>query len=66
MTHLSRFFGTEASLVDHYEQWAKRGAGFLAVYSSAESDATGIAGLLGPHKPMAAHWFMPAFIRHMV
>jgi hypothetical protein len=66
MTQLSRILDTEASLVDHYEHWAEKDSGFLLVYSPTETEAAEATVLFQPFAPLAAHWFMPTYIRHLV
>jgi hypothetical protein len=62
----SRLLDTEVNLVDRYIHWARTGAGFLIAHSQTEADAAGISGLLKPLDPVAMHWFMPAYIRHLL
>jgi hypothetical protein len=66
MVQFSRLLDTEAPLVDHYGQWARRGSGFLVAYSPTQAQAEEIFELLMPLHPMAMHWFMPGYIRHLM
>jgi hypothetical protein len=61
----SRLLDTEAGLIDRYAKWARRGAGFVAVYSPTEEQADQIGEILRPMKPVAMHWFMAGFIQHL-
>jgi len=63
MREMSRFFDTEANLIDQYVSWAKRGAAFVAVYSREEEDATKATEILKPFAPVAAHWYNASFVR---
>jgi hypothetical protein len=65
MMQFSRLLGTEAGLVDCYVEWARQGAGFLIAYSPTDTQAEGIADLLKPFAPLAMHWFMAGYIRHL-
>jgi len=66
MMELSRIIDTEACLVDDYARWARLGAGFLIARSGTVEEAEGIFERVKPLNPMAVHWFMPGYIRHMM
>ena len=66
VAEFSRVLDTEVSLVDSYNWWAHRGAGFLVVYSPAQEDAEAICELLKPDLPLAMHWFTAGYIRHLI
>jgi hypothetical protein len=66
ITEFSRLLDTEATLVDHYGRWARRGAGFLVAYSATEDDAERIFELVRQFHPVAVHWFMSGYIRHLL
>lgn len=66
MVEFSRVLDTEAGLVDCYGQWARRGSGFLIAYSPTQAEAEGIFELLKPLDPVAVHWFMAGYIRHLL
>jgi hypothetical protein len=65
VAQISRLLDTEVNLVDRYIHWARTGHGFLIAHSPTESDAEGISNLLNPLDPMAMHWFMAGYIRHL-
>jgi hypothetical protein len=66
VSEISRILDTEVTLIDRYSHWARTGAGFLVAYSSTEEDAEAISRLLKPFDPMAMHWFMAGYIRHLL
>jgi hypothetical protein len=66
LAQVSRFLDTEVKLVDLYAHWARTGAGFLVAHSPAEVDAARISDLLKPLDPIAMHWFMAGYIRHLL
>jgi hypothetical protein len=66
MAQFSRLLDTEAPMVDQYGRWAHQGAGFLIAYSPTQTQAEEIFELLKPRNPMAVHWFMPRYIRHLM
>ncbi len=66
MTEFSRIIDTEANLVDDYARWARLGAGFLIARSATVEEAEGIFERVKPLDPLAVHWFMPGYIRHMM
>jgi hypothetical protein len=65
VAEVSRLLDTEASLVDRYAYWARHGYGFLVVRSPNSDAAEKIAGFLEPFHPVAMHWFMSGYIRHL-
>ncbi len=65
VTEISRLLDTEINLVEHYAQWAKHGYGFLAARSPDSETAEKVAGILDPLDPVAMHWFMSGYIRHL-
>jgi hypothetical protein len=65
VAEISRLLDTEINLVEHYALWAKYGYGFLVVRSPDSDAAERIAGILDPLDPMAMHWFMSGYIRHL-
>lgn len=66
MSEFSRIIDTEANLVDDYARWARLGAGFLIARSATVEEAEGIFERVKPLDPLAVHWFMPGYIRHMM
>ncbi len=66
MMEFSRIIDTEANLVDDYARWARLGAGFLIARSGTVEEAEGIFERVKPLNPIALHWFMPGYIRHMM
>jgi hypothetical protein len=66
MSVLSRAFGTEQAFVDADVQRAQAGAGFLAVYSPEEAQASRIRALLEPFKPKAMHWYLAGGVECLV
>jgi hypothetical protein len=64
-TLLSRLLDTEINLVEHYAQSAKYGYGFLVVRSPDSDAAEQIAEILDSLDPVAMHWFMSGYIRHL-
>jgi hypothetical protein len=65
VAEISRFLDTEINLVDRYAQWARRGCGFLVVRTANSEAAERVASLLDPLDPVAMHWFMSGYIRHL-
>lgn len=65
VAEISRLLDTEINLVEHYAQWAKEGYGFLVVRSADSNAAEKIAGILEPLDPVAMHWFIAGYIRHL-
>ncbi len=66
MAEISRLLDTEVNLIARYAHWARAGAGFLVAYSPTEADAEGVSDLLKPLGPVAMHWFMGGYIRHLL
>ena len=66
LAQISRLLDTEVNLVDRYAHWARTGAGFLVAYSPTEADTEGVSDLLKPLDPVAMHWFMAGYIRHLL
>jgi hypothetical protein len=62
---ISVFLDTEANLVDRYAYWARKGYGFLVARSAHSEAAERVAQLLDPLDPVAMHWFMSGYIRHL-
>jgi hypothetical protein len=62
---VSVFLDTEANLVDRYAHWARCNYGFLVARSTDSDAAERIAKLLDPLDPIAMHWFMSGYIRHL-
>jgi hypothetical protein len=62
---VSIFLDTEANLVDRYAHWARSEYGFLVARSPDGDAAERIAKLLDPLDPVAMHWFMSGYIRHL-
>jgi hypothetical protein len=65
VAEISRLLDTEANLVDRYAGWARHGYGFLVVRSPTGAAAERIAEFLEPLRPVAMHWFMSGYIRHL-
>jgi len=65
VAEISRLLDTEINLVDHYAQWAKHGYGFLVARSPDSETAEKVGGILDPLDPVAMHWFMSGYIRHL-
>lgn len=66
MAEISRLLDTEVNLIARYSHWARTGAGFLVAYSPTEADVEGVSHLLKPLGPVAMHWFMGGYIRHLL
>jgi hypothetical protein len=66
MNEVSRFFDTEAVLVDQDVQHAKEGAGFLAVHSLNERASQRIREVVSPFAPIAMHWYLPAAVQSLI
>jgi hypothetical protein len=62
---VSRFLDTEINLVERYGRWAHERYGFLVARSSTSAAAEKVAELLYPLNPVAMHWFMSGYIRHL-
>jgi len=62
---VSVILDTEANLVDRYGHWARSGYGFLVARSPDSVAAEKVARLLDPLDPIAMHWFMSGYIRHL-
>ncbi len=62
---ISRILDTEINLVDRYAAWARQGFGFLVVRTVNGDAAERVASLLQPLDPVAMHWFMAGYIRHL-
>jgi hypothetical protein len=65
VTEISRLLDTEINLVEHYAQWAGHGHGFLVARCTSSDAAENVAQLLDPLQPIAMHWFMSGYIRHL-
>jgi hypothetical protein len=65
VAEISRLLDTEINLVDHYAHWARHGYGFLVVRSPDTEAAERVSALLDPLNPIAMHWFMSGYIRHL-
>jgi len=65
VAEISRILDTEINLVDRYAQWARQGFGFLVVRTVNGDAAERVASLLQPLDPVAMHWFMAGYIRHL-
>jgi hypothetical protein len=66
MTMLSRAFGTEQAFADADADFAREGAGFLAIHCPDEAQATRIRGFLTPFAPKAMHWYENGGVRCLV
>ena len=66
MTQLSRFFGTEAAFADNDVQFARSGAGFVAVHCEKEAEARRIHDLMAPFRPLSMQWYLNSAIRSLV
>ena len=62
---ISRFLDTEINLVDHYAEWAHHGYGFLVARCPTSDVAENVAEILQARNPIAMHWFMSGYIRHL-
>jgi hypothetical protein len=65
VAEISRILDTEINLVDCYARWARQGFGFLVVRTVDGDAAERVASLLQPLDPVAMHWFMAGYIRHL-
>ncbi len=65
VAEISRLLDTEVNLVEHYAYWARHGHGFLVVRTPDRDAAERVAELLDPLDPVAMHWFMSGYIRHL-
>jgi hypothetical protein len=65
VAEISRLLDTEVNLVDRYVHWARHGHGFLVVRSPNSDAAERVSELLDPLDPVAMHWFMSGYIRHL-
>ncbi len=65
VAEISRLLDTEINLVEHYALWAKHGHGFLVARSPDSETAEKVARILDPLDPIAMHWFMSGYIRHL-
>ena len=66
MTMLSRAFGTEQIFVDDDVHQARRGAGFLAIYSPQEAETARVRAILEPFEPRAMHWYQTGCIQSLI
>jgi hypothetical protein len=66
MTEISRFFGTEAKVVDEDVRKAKEDSGFLAVHAPTEKEKTTVSGLLKPFSPSEMRWYLPSGVESLV
>jgi hypothetical protein len=66
MSVLSRAFGTEQTFADVDVQRAQAGAGFLAIYSPEEGEASRIRALVEPFKPKAMHWYLAGGVECLI
>jgi hypothetical protein len=65
VAEISRLLDTEAKLVERYADWARSGYGFVVVRSPNSAAAERISEFLDPFDPVAMHWFMSGYIRHL-
>jgi hypothetical protein len=66
MTMLSRAFGTEQAFADADADFAREGAGFLAIHCPDEVQAKKIQSLVEPFGPKAMHWYEAGGVRCLV
>jgi hypothetical protein len=65
VAEISRLLDTEINLVERYAHWARHGYGFLVVRTANSDAAEKVSELLDPLEPVAMHWFMSGYIRHL-
>jgi hypothetical protein len=66
MAMLSRAFGTEQTFADADIHRAHAGAGFLAIYSPEQAQASRVRTLLEPFEPRAMHWYLTGGVECLV
>ena len=66
MTELSRFFGTEAKVVDEDVRKANADAGFVAVHAPTEAEKGRISGLVKPFFPSEMRWYRSSGVESLV
>jgi len=66
MKMFSRGFGTEQLLVDADLCEARKGAGFLAIYSPSQAVTTSVQSTLKRFDPIAMHWYHTAAVESLI
>ena len=66
MTELSKLFNTEEAFVEEDMARARRGAGFLAVYTKTETRANQVRQAAAPFHPVAMHWYLPGAVQSLI